>query len=131
MSCANGFGRTPLVKVPNMPNQCTILVDWAYAFDYLARLEVKQQMLGGHELIIHAFSDHLAMQLGKRFKTIHHSAAYQALFAANLATWPAVERARYGQISAKEVDDLNMERQKAKAVLQMTFWTDALTEVKS
>ncbi len=115
-----------------MINQCTLLTDWAYAFDYLARLEVKQQMLGGHEILIRAECQHLIKQLNpKRFKTIHNSSQYRDLYAANLDTWSAVERARYGQISAKEVDDLNMARQAAKAALQKAFWGDALTEVKS
>ncbi len=115
-----------------MPPTCTILVDWAYAFDYLSILEVKSEKLEGQSLPVSYCANHLIEQLNaKRFETIHASPEYQALFAANLAVYEGVEKARYASIEAKEVDDLNMARQKAKAALQKAFWGDTLTEVKS
>jgi len=115
-----------------MPTQCTILVDWAYAFDYLSILEVKREKMGDATLQISYLTNHLVQQLNaKRFQTIHTSPEYAALFAANLAVFEGVEKARYSMIDAKEVDDLNMARQRAKAALQKAFWGNELTEVKS
>ena len=53
---------------------------------------------------------------------------------AELETFDAVERARYGEISAKEVDDCNMLRYNAKINLQKAFAIDSnesIIEIKS
>ncbi len=117
-----------------MSTKATILVDWAYAFDHLSILEVKGSRLGGQASLVREASVHLMAQLNpKCFKTIHNSPQYQALYAANLAAWEGVEKARYSyqRTSAKEIDDLNMVRHKAKAALQQAFWPEQLTEIKS
>jgi len=50
----------------------------------------------------------------------------------NLTTFEAVEKARYGEISAKEVDDLNMKRYHCKITLQNKFFPSTkVTEFKS
>ena len=48
----------------------------------------------------------------------------------NKKTFNAVEKARYGDISAKEVDNCNMERYNAKKDFQNTFFGD-LVESKT
>jgi len=49
----------------------------------------------------------------------------------NKKTFDAVELARYGNISAKEVDSANMERHYAKIALQKRFFLTNLTEQKT
>jgi len=113
-------------------NKCTILVDWAYAFDYLSILEVKEHRLGKHLSIIVEYTEHLLTQMDEEmFNQIIASKEYENLYRANAAVFDSVELARYGQIAAKQVDDLNLKRQAAKIALQKRFWHNNLTEVKS
>ena len=53
------------------------------------------------------------------------------MLAVNKKTFDAVELARYGSITAKEVDNANMERHHAKVVLQKRFFLTNLTEQKT
>ena len=51
---------------------------------------------------------------------------------ANNKTFDAVEKARYGgDITAKEVDDCNMERYHAKVALQKEFFNGEIVERKT
>ena len=53
------------------------------------------------------------------------------MIAINQKTFDAVEKARYGEISAKEVDSANMERYYAKVNLQNKFFSNKVTEQKT
>jgi hypothetical protein len=102
-----------------------ILVDEGYAYDYLAILAVKTRKFRT-EASIAAFDqcyDYVSEQVGQELHaSIMKSDEYFHLFYTNQETFDAVEQARYGQISAKEVDDLNMKRYKAKVALQNKFF---------
>ena len=65
------------------------------------------------------------------FLTIISSDEYSNLLEANKITFDAVEKARYGDITAKEVDDANLLRHKRKTELQSKFFNYKLTEYKT
>jgi hypothetical protein len=50
---------------------------------------------------------------------------------ANQITFDAVEKARYGEITAKEVDQANMLRYQKKCELQKKFFNSNMKEVKT
>lgn len=103
-----------------------ILVDEAYAFDYLSILEVKDSELRDR------VAAHIAKQIGvMKTMNIYASDEYDQLYNANKALFDCVERARYGTITAKELDEANMERHKAKQALQAEFFQTQLTETKT
>lgn len=103
----------------------SIPVDEAYAYDYLAILAVKTRKFKTKASIA-AFDqcyDSIVGQVGQELHaSIMKSDEYFNLFYTNQETFDAVEKARYGQISAKEVDDLNMKRYSAKIALQNKFF---------
>jgi hypothetical protein len=108
-------------------------VDEAYAFDYLSILEIKKNKTKNNfNNWINCFND-LKNQLDHQlFDEIIKSEEYKCMIAANSNTFDAVEKARYGQISAKEVDDYNMKRYKVKIKLQNKFFpTKKVTETKT
>jgi len=95
-------------------------------------LSIKESKIGHSDNLLLDFIYVLTTQLGmEKYGQITSSNEYKDLKAANLAVFEGVERARYGEISAKEIDDLNMIRHKAKATLQARFWSTQLTEQKS
>lgn len=103
----------------------TLLVDEAYAFDYLAILIVKKSFIQA------TISNHISNQLPDKFNKIITSQEFANMVAANQLVFDCVERARYGEISAKELDDANMQRHYAKIKLQETFFKTNLTENKT
>lgn len=102
----------------------TILVDEAYAFDYLSILVVKKSDL------YNTIYEHLSSQI-KSFDLILDSEEYKNMIKANQLVFDCVDRARYGSISAKELDDANMQRHYAKQQLQLKFFNNSLTELKT
>lgn len=104
----------------------TLLVDEAYALDYYAILIVKKSILQG------VISNHISTQLGhSKFEEIVLSQEFTSMLEANQLVFDCVERARYGDISAKELDDANMQRHYAKQALQKKFFSTNLTENKT
>ena len=104
----------------------TLLVDEAYAFDYLAILRVKLSPLAVDT------ANHIKDQIGvDLFDRIVDSPEFHSMYQANLDVFEAVEHARYGKISAKELDNANMERHYAKQALQKAFFNNELTEKKT
>ena len=65
------------------------------------------------------------------FDLIYNSKEYLECKKANQLTFYAVEKARYGKISAKEVDDSNMRRYNAKINLQKKFFKNEVSEHKT
>jgi hypothetical protein len=112
-----------------MINLC---VDEAYAFDYLSILQIKS---GRSEQAKQAWQNcynYLKAQLpNDLFIQIINSQEYENVLSVNKKTFDAVELARYGNISAKEVDSANMERHYAKIALQKRFFLTNLTEQKT
>jgi hypothetical protein len=105
-------------------------VDEAYAFDYLSILYIKKN--NSKECYNTWFDcyNSLSNQIPNFFEIVN-SIEYNNLLEANLITFDAVEKARYGDISAKEVDDANMLRYKRKIELQNKFFTSKVKEFKS
>lgn len=107
-------------------------VDEAYAFDYLSILHVKKNINSINESSWRNCFLYLEEQIGKiKMSEIINSIEYQDMIEANKITFDAVEKARYGNITAKEVDESNMLRYKKKLELQKKFFNNILTEVKT
>lgn len=102
-----------------------IPVDEGYAYDVLAICKVKiLKNLKNAEENYRSINESLNKQLNECHIRILQSEEYVNLINANLETFEAVEKARYGEISAKEVDDLNMKRFYCKQKLQKKFFPD-------
>jgi len=102
----------------------------------LAILSVKQARLNLSVVPLISFADDLCNQMGGAFSDTYIrvilSPEYEALYQANLALFDGVEKVRHGEgMSAKEFDDLNQARHRAKQALQKRFWNNELTEVKT
>lgn len=113
----------------------TILVDEGYAYDYLAILSVKRKKLKTDKALEtrDQCSEFIMKQVGEdKHLDILFSQEFIDLFSVNSETFDAVEKARYGEISAKEVDDLNMKRYNCKIALQNKFFPQQkISELKS
>lgn len=109
-----------------------ICVDEAYAFDFLSILEIKKNRSEQAMINWHNCFNYLKAQLpSDLFTLIINSHEYRNMIEINQMTFDAVEKARYGNISAKEVDDVNMERHHAKIALQNKFFPNKITEYKT
>ena len=109
-----------------------ICVDEGYAFDFLSILEIKKNRSEQSMQSWHNCFNYLKAQLpNDSFILIINSQEYRDMIAINQKTFDAVEKARYGEISAKEVDSANMERYYAKVNLQNKFFSNKVTEQKT
>jgi len=105
-----------------------ILVDECYAFDYLSILEVKKNVdqTKNFKQWKECF-DYLKNQIPSIFDQAISSPEYNDLYKSNLRTFDAVAKARSGgNITAKEVDDCNMERYNSKMAFQAKFFPNAI-----
>lgn len=113
----------------------TLKVDEAYAFDYLSILEVKKENLSKQKEADQSYLDclgHLESQVGQsKLSLILSSPEYQSLKFSNGRVFDGVEKARYGNISARDLDILNMDRFLKKKDIQQKFFKEELTELKS
>lgn len=101
-------------------------VDEAYAFDYLAILEIKKSWDA-----IALVSDSLRRQLGdNKYLSVIHSEQYAAMINVNQTVFDNVDRAKKNLITAAELDTSNYARYTAKIALQKKFFTNDLTEKK-
>lgn len=105
-------------------------VDEAYAFDYFTILFLKKHLSESCLQNWESCYNELSSQISN-FNEILDSKEYQNLLEANKITFDAVNRARYGQISAKEVDEANMLRHKRKQELQKKFFYNNINEYKT
>jgi hypothetical protein len=102
-----------------------LLVDEAYAFDYLSILEIKKNLNQNNHNFYANCLKHISDQFELSFfQSILDSKEYKSLINTNKEVFDAVEQARYGNISAKEVDEKNMKRYYAKQALQNKFFSD-------
>ena len=106
----------------------SLIVDEGYAYDYLAILLVKK-----NEDAYSFTSNYLEAQVGK---DIHYqillSKEFNNLLQANISTFNAVEMAKTNQMTAKEVQECNFERFKAKTELHKKYFPEKkITEVKT
>ena len=93
----------------------TLLVDEAYAFDYLSILHIKKEKNKNIESTWRQCFSYIEKQIGQRkMQEIISSGEYENLIKANQITFDAVEEARHAdcskesQITAKEVDNANI-----------------------
>ena len=111
----------------------SILVDEAYAFDYLAILEIKYDY-SKNDLILEKINeciDHLTKQLGcELFNRIVNSNEYANVIEANRRTFEWVDKAKTDSCKASDVDHSNFERCKARNALQDKFFSTGISEVK-
>ena len=111
-----------------------LIVDEGYAFDYLSILEVKKNLYPSESKIksYRDCADFLRSQLPHSlFEDIISSQEYNNLYKANETTFNLVDIARNnGPVTAKQVDDANMERFYKKEKLQKTFFSTGLVEEK-
>lgn len=110
-----------------------LLVDEAYAFDYLSILEIKKDINSNTYSNWEACKANIEQEVGKeKMLDIINSKEYKLMIETNKLTFDAVEKARYGgDITAKEVDRINLERHKRKLELQRKFSHNNLTEYKT
>lgn len=107
-----------------------INVDEAYALDYLSILFLKKNRSDECFEAWENCYDDLSLQI-PNFQEIITSQEYINLLEANQITFTAVEHARYGEISAKDVDNANMLRHKRKKELQKKYFNNDITEYKT
>ena len=119
----------------NTTKEISLMVDYGYAFDYLAILEVKNRKMHSAESQqnFKKCYNHLRSQISEeKWQDIVKYKEYSDMIDANAKTFEAVEQARYGSTTAKHVDDCNMDRFHCKKKLQKKFFPDAPTlEIKS
>ena len=109
-----------------------LLVDEAYAFDYLSILHIKKNINPQSQSNWENCLSYIQNQLGKeKMAQIINSKEYLNMIEANQITFDAVEKARYGSITAKEVDDANMLRYNIKCQLQKVFFDSNMKEMKT
>lgn len=109
-----------------------LLVDEAYAFDYLAILDVKNTLYPSMEKkeAYNECLNHLMAQVNN-FNQIVSSQEYQELFDINKITFFLIDEMRCGnEITAKQIDDANIERFNKKKKLQDKFFNSKLREEK-
>lgn len=108
-------------------------VDEGYAFDYLAILEVKKNNNPDQSEIWINCYNYLADQFSMDFwLDLISSDEYLKMVEINQKTFDAVDKARYGQITAKEVDNCNMQRYNAKQKFRNKFFPESkATEFKT
>jgi hypothetical protein len=107
-------------------------VDEAYAFDYLSIMEVKKSLVPsplrveGYEKCLNFLRSQVS-----DIDAILSSQEYKKLYESNVHTFNLVDKARNsGDVTAKEVDDANMERFHCKQALQKSFFSTDLIETK-
>ena len=109
----------------------TLLVDEAYAFDYLSILEVKKQKSSISNDAWAKCYVYLQNQFDNE-KWLHmmHSKEYENMIKANELTFDAVDKAKNNEVTAQHVDYCNYQRHSAKQNFQKKFFTSDLSELK-
>ena len=108
-----------------------LLVDEAYAFDYLSILEVKKQKSSISNDAWAKCYAYLQNQFDNE-KWLHmmHSKEYEKMIKANELTFDAVDKAKNNEVTAQHVDYCNYQRHIAKQNFQKKFFTSDLSELK-
>jgi len=108
-----------------------ILVDEAYAFDYLSILEVKKQKSSiSNDAWVNCYI-HLQNQFdNEKWLCIMNSKEYENMIKANELTFDAVDKAKNNEVTAQHVDYCNYQRHTAKQNFQKKFFTSDLSELK-
>jgi hypothetical protein len=109
----------------------TILVDEAYAFDYLSILEIKKQKSSNNiQAWLNCWS-HLQNQFEcEKWLSMIYSQEYKDMINANQLTFEAVDKAKNNEVTAQYVDYCNYQRHIAKENFQKKFFNTNLSELK-
>ena len=100
-----------------------LLVDEAFAFDYIAILKLKADKGYIDKKSIEKNFNHLKDQIGENlFDKIINSEEFKKLYDANSVTFDAVDAAKEDKLLASEVDKTNYFRMLAKTELQKTIF---------
>lgn len=108
-----------------------ILVDEAYAFDYLSILEIKKnKKLDSYNSWIQCYK-YLQDQFdNEKWISMIYSKEYKEILKANELTFDAVDKAKNNEVTAKDVDYCNYMRFLAKQSFQKKFFISNLSEQK-
>jgi len=108
-----------------------LLVDEAYAFDYLSILDIKRKKKSDyHRAWINCFK-YLKEQFDEeKWLSLIHSEEYINIIKANELTFDAVNKAKNNEVTAQHVDYCNYQRHIAKQNFQKKFFTSDLSELK-
>ena len=100
----------------------TLLVDEAYAFDYLSILEVKKQKSSLSNDAWRKCYIHLQNQFDpEKWLSMIYSVEYKNMIKANELTFDAVDKAKNNEVTAQHVDYCNYQRHTAKQNFQNKF----------
>jgi protein-arginine kinase len=108
-----------------------ILVDEAYAFDYLSILEIKKEKsFLSNEVWLNCY-----LYLQKQFDSqdwllMINSEEYRNIIKANKLTFDAVDKAKNNEVTSQYVDQCNYQRHAAKQNFQKKFFNCELKEQK-
>ena len=108
-----------------------LLVDEAYAFDYLSILEIKKQKSSISNDAWAKCYVYLQNQFdNEKWSHMMHSKEYENMIKANELTFNAVDKAKNNEVTAQHVDYCNYQRHSAKQNFQKKFFTSDLSELK-
>jgi uncharacterized protein with PIN domain len=108
-----------------------LLVDEAYAFDYLSILEVKKEKSKISNDTWNTCHMYLKNQFdSQKWLSIINSEEYKDMIKANQLTFIAVDKAKNNEVTAQYVDYCNYQRHVAKQNFQKKFFTCDLSELK-
>jgi len=108
-----------------------ISLDYGYAFDMLAILEVKNLFLNKKNDNYLRLYNEIESQIGQeKMETILKSKEYKHLVVTNKKVFDLVDKAQKADGLAKQVDSANYERYTSKINLQKTFFDTEVTEIK-
>lgn len=108
-----------------------LLVDEAYAFDYLSILDIKRKKKSDHyDSWINCFK-YLKEQFDEeKWLSMIYSEEYKNMIKANELTFDAVDKAKNNEVTAQYVDHCNYQRHAAKQNFQKRFFNSNLSELK-
>ena len=108
-----------------------LLVDEAYAFDYLSILDIKRKKKSDYyDAWINCFK-YLKEQFDEeKWLSLINSEEYIDIIKANELTFNAVDKAKNNEVTAKYVDYCNYQRYLAKRNFQKKFFISNLSEQK-
>jgi hypothetical protein len=107
-----------------------LLVDEAYAFDFLSIFYIKRNNSPFNKKAWKECEKYIKDQIPNKFNSIIKSKEYKALLEANIKTFNAVDKAKKDLVKASYVDECNYERYLAKKGLQEKFFSTSLKETK-
>jgi len=108
-----------------------LLVDEAYAFDYLSILEIKKNKNPKNYGNWFSCYTYLQNQFdNNKWTSMISSLEYKEMIKANQSTFEAVDKAKNNLVTAKDVDFCNYQRHLAKQKFQQKFFNSNLSETK-